>query len=58
MIQNMNCNFFNLLSRKFYSIFYSETRRNLEHDRTRTCNHQIRGLVPYPLGHMVVDERK
>ena len=23
-----------------------------EHDRTRTCNPQIRSLVPYPLGHM------
>ena len=24
-----------------------------DHDRTRTCNPQIRSLVPYPLGHMV-----
>ena len=24
---------------------------SLEHDRTRTCNPQIRSLVPYPLGH-------
>ena len=25
-----------------------------DHDRTRTCNPQIRSLVPYPLGHMVL----
>ncbi len=23
----------------------------IERDRTRTCNPQIRSLVPYPLGH-------
>ena len=26
----------------------------IDHDRTRTCNPQIRSLVPYPLGHMVL----
>ena len=26
-----------------------------DHDRTRTCNPQIRSLVPYPLGHMVLE---
>ena len=29
-----------------------ETQENIfDRDRTRTCNPQIRGLVPYPLGH-------
>ena len=26
-------------------------KRNLDRDRTRTCNPQIRSLMPYPLGH-------
>ena len=31
-----------------------ETQENIfDRDRTRTCNPQIRSLVPYPLGHMV-----
>ena len=38
------------------AITESKTKRN-DRDRTQTCNPQIRSLVPYPLGHMVVDER-
>ena len=30
--------------------FINETK-NFDRDRTRTCNPQIRSLVPYPLGH-------
>ena len=26
-------------------------KKNNDRDRTRTCNPQIRSLVPYPLGH-------
>ena len=26
-----------------------------DRDRTRTCNPQIRSLMPYPLGHTAVD---
>ena len=29
-------------------------KKGIDHDRTRTCNPQIRSLVPYPLGHMVL----
>ena len=32
----------------------SETK-DIGRDRTRTCNPQIRSLVPYPLGHTVSD---
>ena len=32
---------------------YPDKKRIVDHDRTRTCNLQIRSLVPYPLGHMV-----
>merc|ERR1711867_140456 len=28
--------------------------KRIDRDRTRTCNPQIRSLVPYPLGHMVL----
>ena len=28
-------------------------KKDFDHDRTRTCNPQIRSLVPYPLGHTV-----
>ena len=27
--------------------------KRIDRDRTRTCNPQIRSLVPYPLGHTV-----
>ena len=27
--------------------------KTIDYDRTRTCNPQIRSLVPYPLGHAV-----
>ena len=35
-------------------------KRNLDRDRTRTCNPQIRSLMPYPLGHTTLgmDRRK
>ena len=29
--------------------------KNIDRDRTRTFNPQIRSLVPYPLGHTVLD---
>ena len=35
------------------AITESKTKRN-DRDRTRTCNPQIRSLVPYPLGHTVL----
>ena len=31
-------------------------RKYFDRDRTRTCNPQIRSLVPYPLGHTVLHE--
>ena len=34
------------------SIDLKQMKNIFEHDRTRTCNPQIRSLVPYPLGHM------
>ena len=36
------------------SIDLKQMKNIFEHDRTRTCNPQIRSLVPYPLGHMVL----
>ena len=30
-------------------------RKGIDRDRTRTCNPQIRSLVPYPLGHTVLE---
>ena len=30
-----------------------KTKKFTDRDRTRTCNPQIRSLVPYPLGHTV-----
>ena len=35
-----------------YTTIYIKRVSWTEHDRTRTCNPQIRSLVPYPLGHM------
>ena len=32
-----------------------KTSKYFDRDRTRTCNPQIRSLVPYPLGHTVLD---
>ena len=29
-------------------------KKGIDRDRTRTCNPQIRSLVPYPLGHTVL----
>ena len=31
--------------------------KKIDRDRTRTCNPQIRSLVPYPLGHTTLDSR-
>ena len=31
----------------------TQVKHHIDRDRTRTCNPQIRSLVPYPLGHMV-----
>ena len=31
--------------------------KKFDRDRTRTCNPQIRSLVPYPLGHTTRDSR-
>ncbi len=31
------------------------TKKNYDHGRTRTCNPQIRSLMPYPLGHAAID---
>ena len=33
----------------------SQETKDIGRDRTRTCNPQIRSLVPYPLGHTVSD---
>ena len=35
---------------------YGEKEIHTDRDRTRTCNPQIRSLVPYPLGHTVLDK--
>ena len=35
-----------------------KTSKYFDRDRTRTCNPQIRSLVPYPLGHTVLDTSK
>ena len=32
-------------------MYHLQKNKNFERDRTRTCNPQIRSLVPYPLGH-------
>ena len=54
----------------FYTFFYSlslslslhlcsensQETKDIGRDRTRTCNPQIRSLVPYPLGHTVLDD--
>ena len=32
---------------------HTDDRKSIDRDRTRTCNPQIRSLVPYPLGHTV-----
>ena len=37
---------------KFY---YQIKTKILDRDRTRTCNPQIRSLMPYPLGHTATD---
>ena len=29
----------------------TQVKHRIDRDRTRTCNPQIRSLVPYPLGH-------
>ena len=42
-----------LLGKYCIEITESKTKRN-DRDRTRTCNPQIRSLVPYPLGHTVL----
>ena len=42
-----------LLGNYCIEITESKTKRN-DRDRTRTCNPQIRSLVPYPLGHTVL----
>ena len=33
----------------------TQVKHRIDRDRTRTCNPQIRSLVPYPLGHTVSD---
>ena len=30
-------------------------KKKIDRDRTRTCNPQIRSLMPYPLGHTAAD---
>ena len=32
----------------------TSSEKGIDRDRTRTCNPQIRSLVPYPLGHTVL----
>ena len=32
-----------------------EQKDSTDRDRTRTCNPQIRSLMPYPLGHTAID---
>ena len=34
-----------------------QLQNNFDRDRTRTCNPQIRSLVPYPLGHTTLVEK-
>ena len=37
--------------------YHTIAPKNIDRDRTRTCNPQIRSLVPYPLGHTTTDSR-
>ena len=39
---------------KSFIIFSDFLTIKIDHDRTRTCNPQIRSLMPYPLGHMAL----
>ena len=34
------------------NVYLGSYKKKTDRDRTRTCNPQIRSLVPYPLGHM------
>ena len=38
-----------------YGKFLCTGLKSVDRDRTRTCNPQIRSLVPYPLGHTTLD---
>ena len=43
------------VTHKFASIvLFACFQKGIDRDRTRTCNPQIRSLVPYPLGHTVL----
>ena len=48
------CHMFKILKS---SLVTSQVKRedSIERDRTRTCNPQIRSLVPYPLGHTLCE---
>ena len=35
---------------------WKNIKKIIDRDRTRTCNPQIRSLMPYPLGHTATDE--
>ena len=38
----------------FYKVPEKTGKNNFDHDRTWTCNPQIRSLMPYPFGHMTL----
>ena len=46
-----NENFNSIVSSFCCSVKRKKEKKSFERDRTRTCNPQIRSLVPYPLGH-------
>ena len=49
-----HCSQLSLLSHIKHTV---DPQKRIDRDRTRTCNPQIRSLVPYPLGHTVLSVR-
>ena len=56
MIRRLYIFFFIISSLSIAQKLQTTTKR-FDRDRTRTCNPQIRSLVPYPLGHTTTDSR-
>ena len=55
LFQDKILSFFEKCDKNLKKMTYKSKNKKviIDHDRTRTCNPQIRSLVPYPLGHMV-----
>ena len=43
-------------TKRFILVLEAFVGKSFDRDRTRTCNPQIRSLMPYPLGHAAADE--